>query len=87
MADTRTPVQGTTIYSTKRGTVTVVPNSADLPIICPPDTAFLWAEVDDPWTLIIGEHFPDEKLAALAQREGIAFDELVAARKECEVAA
>lgn len=76
----------TTIHSTKRGTVFITAQ-ADVPVICPPDSCLLWAEIDDPWNLVIGDHCPDDTLRRFAEREGFVYSELVAARKECEVAA
>ena len=71
----------TTIHSTKRGIVHVTAQ-ADVPVLCPPDSCILWAEIDDPWSLVIGDHCPDAKLRKLAEREGFDFDELVRARDE-----
>ena len=70
----------TTIHSTRRGTLTVTA-PADVPIIVKPDTCLLWADdVDSPWCLIVGDQCPDWKLAKLADREGIDFDDLVRIR-------
>lgn len=71
----------TTIHSTKRGTVYVTAQ-ADVPVLCPPDSCILWAEIDDPWNLVIGDHCTDAKLRTLAEREGFDFDELVRLRDE-----
>ena len=70
----------TTIYSAKRGTL-IVTAPADVPILVKPDTYLLWADdVDSDWCLIVGDQCPDWKLATMADREGIGFDELVRIR-------
>lgn len=69
------------IHSSRRGLL-LLTHISDTPMVLKPDELILWGLGCAQWYLTLGPSVPDWKLAALAQREGISFDELVRLRDE-----